>query len=236
MNKIYEILDRKKSANINNTNNYNNNNDNNDKITTSTIASGKGEVDTPVTSSSLGQRSKEKELLDSRAKKKVAVKLPAEWRGVKLDLYNNGNNKDGSPSLKLNISVIRALDGEQVKLQASLNSNWDSGVRRGIDSQEYATSSHWIRVKQHRKELEYIYEPRASKIGLKQHQGGTEMVAFVYQDRKGVWCVDIVREGTVYEFELTDPMSQKQSQTNQIATAYRGVKKRSLIKPRELGI
>jgi len=225
---ILNLLDRKKSANINKTNNYNNNNDTNDKLTTSTFAKSNDEEVMALTSSSLGR--------ESLSEKEVVLKLPPEWRGVKLDLFCNGTNKDGSDSLKLNIGVIRSQDGEQVSLQASLNSSWDSGVRRGVDADSWRESSQWIVVRKHRKELEYIYEPRASKIGLKQKQGGTEMVAFVYKDRKGVWCVDIIRNAKVYAFELTDPLSQAQQQKNMIATAYRGVKKRSLIKPEELGI
>lgn len=228
MQELYNLLDSKKSANINKTNNYNNTNDTNNKLTTSTFAKSNDEEMIDLTSSSLGRTSSSEE--------KGIVKLPPEWRGVKLDLFNNGSNKDGTASLKLNIGVIRAQDGEQVPLQASLNSNWDSGVRRGVEATQWRENSHWIRVRQHRKELEYVYTPRYSKIGLKQKQGGTEMVAFVYQDRKGVWCVDIIRNARVYNFELTGQMSQAQTNNNMIATAYAGIKKRSLIKPEELGI
>jgi hypothetical protein len=236
MKNIYDLLDKKKSANINNTNNYNNTNNTNNELTTTTLCNSNDEEVMALTPSSLGLKSKEKEFLDSKSKEKVALELPAEWRGVKLDLFCNGTNKDGSASLKLNIGVIRKLDGAQVALQASLNSSWDSGVRRGVDAQDWSNESHWIKVKQHRKELEYIYKPRFSKIGLKQKAGGTEMVAFVYKDRKQVWCADIVREGSVYSFELTDQMSAAQSESNLIATAYVGVKKRPLIKAKELGI
>lgn len=226
---IYELLDKKKSANINKTNNYNNTNDTNNKLTTSTFAISNDEEVMALTSSSLGRESKPEE--------EVVLKLPPEWRGVKLDLFRNDTNKDGTDRLKLNIGVIRAVDGEAIPLQASLNSSWDSGVRRGVEAKAWREDSHWIRVKQHRKELEYMYDPRASKIGLKQKQGGTEMVAFVYKDRTQVWCVDIVRKGCVYHFALTDPMSEAQiRQGHMIATAYVGVRKRSLIKPEELGI
>lgn len=223
MTNIYEVLDLKKSAKINKTNNYNDYNDTNNILTTTTLCQTSNEEEV-VTSSSLGQKEKD------------IVKLPPEWRGVKLDLFCNGTNKDGSASLKLNIGIIRAEDGESVPLQASLNSNWDSGVRRGVDAQDWREHSQWIQVKKHRKELSYLYEPRASKIGLKRKAGGTEMVAFVYQDRKNIWCVDIVRNARIYAFELTDPLNKKQTAGNMIATAYRGVRKHALIKPEELGI
>lgn len=222
---ILELLDRNKSANINKTNNYNNTNDTNDILTTSTFAKSNDEEVMALTSSSLGR--------ESLSEEKVVLKLPPEWRGVKFDLFCNGTNKDGSKSLKLNIGVIRSLDGESIPLQASLNSSWDSGVRRGVDATQWRENSHWIKVRQHRKELEYIYEPRASKIGKKTKQGGTNWVAFVYKDRKCVWCIDVVREAKVYSFELTDPLTSAQQQKNMIATAYRGVRKQALIDPRK---
>ena len=234
------VDDLEKPANINNTNNTNNTNDTNNKLTTTTLVWSKDQSKEKnnLTSSPLGKATpSEKELLDSSRQDLGIKRMPSEWRGVKLDLFNNGINKDGSAMMKLNIGVIRKIDGAQVPLQASLNSSWDDSVRRSVDKNDWNNLPHWIRAKQHRKELEYLYTIRASKIGLKQKSGGTEMVAFVYQDRADRWCVDILREGQIYSFVLDDKLSENQlAQGKLIATVYAGTKKTRLIAAKELGI
>jgi len=236
------VDDLEKPANINNTNNTNNTNN---KLTTTTLvwSQDQSKEQNNLTSSPLGKPSQEQELLDSSQEKVVQrmpatpKRMPAPWRGVKLDLFNNGINKDGSAMMKLNIGVIKKIDGSQVALQASLNSSWDDSVRRGVDKNDFNTDSHWIKAKQHRKELEYLYSIRASKIGLKQKGGGTEMVAFVFQDHSDTWCVDILHESQIYSFKLTDPLSENQiKQGKMIATVYDGVKKVKLLTAKELGI
>ena len=233
------VDDLEKPANINNTNNTNNTNDTNNKLTTTTLVWSKDQSKEKdkLTSSPLGKPIEEQEPLDSSCQDLGVKKMPGEWRGVKLDLFNNGINKDGSAMMKLNIGVIRKIDGAQVPLQASLNSSWDDSVRRSVDKNDWNNLPHWIRAKQHRKELEYLYNIRASKIGLKQKSGGTEMVAFVFQDRANIWCVDILREGQIYSFELKDTLSENQiAQGKIIATVYAGTKKTRLITAKELGI
>src|SRR5210317_642090 len=101
-NLLEDFIDTKKSANINNTNNNNNNNNTNNKLTTNTLHLVSDEHES-TSSFSLGKEAKEEELLDSKPKRKVAVKIAPEWTGIKLDLYCNGNNKDGSSKMKLNV-------------------------------------------------------------------------------------------------------------------------------------
>jgi len=225
-------LGLKKPANINNTNNNNNTNDTNNKLTTTTLSWSRDQDKEKMnlTSSSFESLREEK----SVGQKRITEKLPPEWKGIKLDLFCNGYNRDGTPKLKLNCGVIRRLDGTQVPLQASLNSSWDDGVRRGVDKIAWNTEPHWIRVKQHRKELQYLYDIRASKIGLKQKSGGTEMVVFVYRV-EDQWCADIIREGQTHHIPLDNPLSPH-AHRNQIATGYAGDRRRALIKPQELGI
>jgi len=233
INLLQDYIDGQRPANINNTNNTNNTNDTNNKLTTNTVHLTSDPIE--LTSNfSLGRETKKEESLDSSVKRKSHSELPPEWRGIKLDLYCNGSNKDGSMMLKLNVGVIRHLDGEQIPLQASLNSSWDNSVRRGVDPVEWASDPHWIRAKQHRKELEYRYKDvlRTSKIGKKAKQGGTNWVAYVYQT--GVdWHVDVLRETKLYHFTLGDKMSQKQQNSNMIATGYFGVKRVALIDPKK---
>jgi hypothetical protein len=171
------------------------------------------------------------------AKRKSTRKLPATWRGVKLDLFGNGVNKDGSLNLKLNISVLEKETGRQVPLMAALNSEFDSAVQRGVDTQEWKSSNHWRVVRQLRKELLSLYtDVRISKVGLKNKGGGTEMVVFVYQDRTGVWCCDYVREGEVFQFDLTDLLTPAQEKKKIIATGFHGAQVKRLLTAKELGI
>ena len=217
-------------ANINNTNNNNDTNDTNNNTNNTTLCQIGNDGGNKTASISLG-KPKEKNLV---SQSRGVRKLPAEWRGVKLDRFCNGTNKDGSAQLKLNVGVLRLLDGSQVPLQASLNSSFDDAVRRGVDKVEYNTDSHWIRVKQHHKELKYLIDDvRASKIGKKSKHGGTTWVAFVYCVDT-TWCVDIVREAQIYHFELTKKLSTAQlEQGNMIATGYFGERKQKLIDPKK---
>lgn len=235
---ILNNLGLEKPANINNTNNYNNTNNTNNILTTSKIASFQEASNQKgsMTASPLESLREEDSSL-SFVKKKVTRKLPAPWKGVKLDLFCNGERKDGSPSYKLNICVYDKLSGKQQHLMAALNSDFDSGVRRGVESQDWRAQGHWITVKQTRKHLNMIYEDvRASKVGLKYNGGGTEHVVFVYQDRTGVWCVDYVRDGVIYQFDLCDDLNQKQQQANIIASGYHGSKMKRLLTSKDLGI
>lgn len=235
-NVLRVLQELKKPANINNTNNNNDTNDTKDELTTTIhcLRSNGKEVEV-MASPSLGRLRLGEESLDSKPKRKVARKLPPEWRGIKLDLYCNGTNKDGSSSLRLNLGIIRSLDGQQIPLMALLNSSWDDGVRRGVDIEQWNTNSHWIRARQHRKELNYIYQDvRTSKIGKRAKQGGTNWVAYVYKNLEDIWCVDILRDAQIYTFDLTDQMSQAQlEQGKMIATGYHGIKKQALIDPKK---
>lgn len=170
-------------------------------------------------------------------KEKKTRKLPAAWRGIKLDLFHNGANKDGSMNLKLNVSILEKKTGQQIQLMAALNSKFDSAVQRGVDPEDWQQMPHWQLIRQLRRELESLYtDVRISKVGLKNKGGGTEMVVFVYQDRAGVWCCDYVREAQVYQFDLTDALTEQQTGKNIIATGFHGARTRRLITAKELGI
>ncbi len=232
---------KEKPANINNTNNTNNTNDTNNFINDTTLnwsfrPSNEQANETSSLPLEISQEIDSESHLEERKSERGERKnLPPEWRGVKLDLFCNGKNKDGSDQLKLNIGVLRKLDGAQIELQAVLNSAFDDSVRRGVEKTDWNTAAHWIKVKQHRKELSYLIEDlRASKIGKKSKGGGTDWVAFVYL-AEHTWCVDIVRECQIYHFELTGKLSEKQiAQGNTIATGYFGQRKQAtLINPRK---
>ena len=237
-NTIYKLLtDAKKSANINN-NNYNNNtNNNNNKITTSMIASLQEDsnLEEVVTASSLGSL-REEESSSSLVKEKVTRKLPPTWRGIKLDLFRNGLNKDGTEMLKMNVTVIDKLNGSKIQLMAALNSSFDSSIRRGVEKPNWREESHWIRVRQHYKELKMRFDNiRTSKLGLKNKGRGTEITVFLYVNA-GVWCVDLIREGEVYYLDLTDSVNELQKKGNIIASGYHGSKMQKLLTAKDLGI
>ena len=220
-------------ANINNTNNTNNTNDinnTNNKINNTTLCHLGNERVNETSSFPLGKPKEE----DNVSHLEGVRKLPAEWRGVKLDLFCNGVNLDGSAQMKLNVGVLRHSDGAQIALQASLNSAFDDAVRRGVDKTQWNSDSHWISVKKHRKELQqFVQDVRISKIGKKSKHGGTTWVAFVYCIDCD-WCVDIVRDAEIYHFTLNQKLSAKQlAQGNMIATGYFGERKQTLIDPKK---
>jgi hypothetical protein len=244
---ILSNLGLERPANINN-NTYityiTDNNNITDILTTSMFAVDSNPKQDQLTSSSLGLASLSASQPSSPCSDAVALpkekgikKLPAAWRGVKFDLFRNGLNKSGTDTLKLNISIIENTNGRCVPLMAALNSDFDSAVRRGVDAELWSDSAHWRAVRQLRRQLQEIYvDVRASKVSLKNKAGGTEMVVFVYKDRANVWCVDYVREGEIYQFDLTDAVTEAQAEKKIIATGYHGLKKQKLITAKELGV
>jgi hypothetical protein len=76
---------------------------------------------------------------------------------------------------------------------------------------------------------------RASKLGLKNNGGGTELCLFLYYNAQ-TWCVDIIREGVVYNLDLTDSVNELQKRGNIIASGYHGTRLKKLLTAKDLGI
>lgn len=186
------------------------------------------EVGSNLTTSSLGKPSKEVELLDSSSHMREAESKPGAYRGVKYDLYKRGYLKNGRAKLQLNVGLIRSIDGQRLNLKAVLNQEWSSGfMSKGVN--DWQTNPHWIKCKQHYKELTYVYDDvRVSKC-IEPNRGGTwDLVVFVFQDSSGTWRVDLLRESQIHTVYLTDKPTEKQTETNVIATRYFGQTKTAL--------
>jgi hypothetical protein len=180
------------------------------------------EVEEKMTSSPLGKPSQEKEFLDSNSQGGVVESKPAAWRGVKYDLYMRGYLKSGKANLQLNIAPIRSIDGQRIHLKAVLNQIWEKGfMSKGVD--DWLTNPHWIKVKQHYKDLTSIYKDvRVSKCIEPNRAGTWDLTVFVFKDHTDQWRVDLVAEGQVYSTYLNGEISELQGKTNVIATKYFG--------------
>ncbi len=138
--------------------------------------------------------------------------LPANWRGVKLDLFAN-------PGHTLKITIIKH-DGSRFACTANLNSP-RTHVFRGRD-QGQGTKHHW-RLVEYLMELRDDFDYKISKVG-KPRKGGTikDFVAMIYFS-KGYWHTDLVFEHRIWSFKLDKERSQAFQDKNGIATGYQGI-------------
>jgi hypothetical protein len=152
--------------------------------------------------------------------------LPANWRGVKLDLFAN-------PGHTLKITIIRH-DGTRFACSANLNSP-RSYVFRGRETQ--GSKSHWHLV-EYLMELRDDYEYKISKVG-KPKKSGTllDFAAMIYFTQQ-VWNVDLVYEHKIWNFKLDKETSPAFTNKNGIATGYHGITgyTKPWQDPKELGI
>jgi len=196
---------------------YNNNNNN-----TSIVSDESNEVkqETPF-SSGLAPRKALGEALASSGT------LPANWKGVKLDLFSN-------PGYTLKITIIRH-DGTRFACSSNLNSP-RSYVFRGRD-QGQGTDTHWWLIEDlmaQRQSLDY----KISKVN-KPRKGGTlnDFAAMIYvQDN--IWHAELIYEYRVWQFKLDRPISEEFTKSRGIATGYFGITTtaKPWQDPKELGI
>lgn len=138
--------------------------------------------------------------------------LPAKWRGLKIDLFEN-------PRLKLKFSIIRQ-DNSKFECVAGMNSP-RSYVFRGRDEGK-GTDEYWDAVEQMfetRKDEENF---RISKIS-KPRKGQTLNGLAVALYKQKSWMIDLVYYDTIYTFALKGKTSDSFTKSNGIATAYYGV-------------
>jgi hypothetical protein len=180
---------------------YNNNNNN------TSIVSKESNEEEVMTSSSSGLASLSfEEALASTGT------LPANWRGVKLDLFAN-------PGHTLKITIIRH-DGTRFACSANLNSP-RSYVFRGKESGQ-GTKSHW-RLVEHLMALRDDYDYKISKVG-KPRKAGTinDFVAMIYMTEE-IWRVDLVYEHKIWSFKLDKETTPAFRNKNGIASGYHGI-------------
>lgn len=161
--------------------------------------------------------------------------LPAGWRGVKLDLFDNGVRGSGKRSLKLKLGIIKS-DGTTQSLIALMNSPVSYVWRQVADTDR--SNAHWTAVRTIQDTLEsHAINYRISKCSTPNKGGSTEIVAILVEGSVG-WSVSIIREGQQYEYAILHdgPITAAQRAGNIIATKFVGQNHRPLLTARELGI
>jgi hypothetical protein len=195
---------------------YNNNNNN----TSIVSEESNDEIDTTSSFSGLASLSSEEALASSGT-------LPANWKGVKLDLFAN-------PGHTLKITIIRH-DGTRFACSSQMNSP-RTHVFRGRERGQ-GTKSHW-RLVEYLMELRDDYEYKISKVS-KPRKGGTinNFVAMIYFTQE-VWNVDLVYEHKIWNFKLDKDTSPAFRNKNGIASGYSGITgyTKPWVDGKELGI
>ena len=232
---------------IGRTNINNDNNDNNDNnIITSIIVPSSNDSGNLMSSTSLLASSASplhvpEELVlpqsgNERSARKIGS-LPISWSSVKIDLFCNGKTVKDKQKLTLKVGIILPNKTEPIALTAQLNSPIRH-IYRGVPKEDLF-EKHWQAVKAYeqanRKTSKNL---RGSKFYMPGKTGSIEeIVAWVYQ-LQDYWCLDIIRQGELYEFLLDDTGSPAFQKFNGIATAYYGTAttERRWISLKELGI
>ena len=160
--------------------------------------------------------------------------LPRNWRGLKIDLFDNSPNRD-STSLKLSLGIIRA-DGTTQNLRAHMNSP-NRYIWRGVEPVDLA-NSHWTMIKgiqQRFKDNQIPY--RSSKFSLPHKGKGTEVVGFLVE-ADSQWLVMLAINARCFEYWLDKTGSTTQSQRNGniIATKFVGKDRQPLLSLEDLGL
>lgn len=152
-------------------------------------------------------------------------KLPAPWRGVKIDLFRN-------PRLKLKFSIIRQ-DNSKFECLAGMNSKPTQVFRKRAEMD--SSEEFWHTVEQLLTMRKTQSNFRISKI-TKARKGGVlnNMAVVLYRDV--VWCVELIYHDLVYQFRLTDDVSERFRLANGIATGYVGQHQFRGHNPEDLGI
>lgn len=207
-------------TNINNINYNNNNNNNNDNNYFKFVREDNKQENHGLTSSidfKTNTNTKE-ELKSIKGALAPLGYIPPEWRGVKLDLFNNPAKGKSKGGLKLAISIIRQ-DGTTINLTAALNSpqrHVFRGRTAGNGSESFWNTLTGL-MKLRNKESNY----RVSKFS-KQNKSGTVKDFGVILYKTHVWMVDIIRKDEVFSFALSDNLTDKMRKTNIIASKYYG--------------
>lgn len=160
--------------------------------------------------------------------------LPRNWRGLKIDLFDNSTNKDQTV-LKLGIGIIKS-DGTTQNLRAHMNSP-ARYVWRGVEPVDMA-NNHWQLVKTIQQEFKTNeIEFKCSKFSLPNKGKGTELVGFL-AETDSQWLVILVLNARRFEYWLNKSGTTNQSQRNGniIATKFVGKDRQPLLSLEELGL
>ena len=229
------------------TNINNDNNDNNDNnLITSMIVPSSNLRGSPMSSTSLMPSSASptpvpEELVVpqsgfGRTARKIGS-LPPTWSSVKIDLFCNGSTVRGKKKLTIKVGIILPNKPEPISLTAQLNSPIRH-IYRGVPKEDLF-QRHWQVVKSYEQANRKTNKDlRGSKFYMPGKSGSIEEItAWVYQIQD-YWCLDIIRQGELYEFLLDDSGSPAFQKCNGIATGYYGTAstERRWVSLKELGI
>jgi hypothetical protein len=225
-----DVASKTGKTNINNTNYINNTNNINNNINYFTrcdeITSEEEVMETPAGASGIASRP---------GKPQLAALLPKGWRGLKLDLFNNGRGKNNQALLKLKLGIIKQ-DGTTQSLITFLGSPTEY-VWRGWDPSEIG-SVQWNLVDKTIKELEQTgIHFVASKFVLPNKAGKLDWVCCLIESESS-WFIILLREGQKWDFELPkdSKLTEKQKQGNIVSSMFIGQPMSKFIDTRALGI
>jgi hypothetical protein len=160
--------------------------------------------------------------------------LPRNWRGLKIDLFDNSGNRDHS-LLKLGISVIKS-DGTTQNLRAHMNSP-NRYIWRGVEPVD-SINNHWSLVKEIQQEFKLNeIKYNCSKFSLPNKGKGTEIVGFL-AEADDQWLVILILNARRFEYWLNKSGTTSQSQRNGniIASKFIGKNRQPLLSLEELGL
>jgi hypothetical protein len=203
--------------NINYNNNYNNTNivskENNEEEEIALLPSG-------ITSFSAPQEPLEVAFMPPGT-------LPARWKGVKFDLFEN-------PRKKLKITIVRP-DNTKFTCVAALNSP-RSYVFRGRD-EDKGSADFWLAVESVYDKNKDTEDFRISKVSKPRKGQTLDNMAVALYTQDGVNVLDFIYDNEIYHYKLTGIVSEKFREANGVATAYIGKSSdRAWANKEELGI
>lgn len=161
--------------------------------------------------------------------------LPSNWRGLKIDIFNNGDRLRNTQSIKVKLSIIKQ-DSSTQSLIALMNSP-SSYVWRQVNSDD-RNQPHWLTVSNIQ---DYMAENnisyRVSKCSLPRKGGSTDVILFLLEDDQ-YWYVKIIKEAQElnYHLDKSSKVTPAQRAGNIVASKFIGQSMRPLITAKELGI
>lgn len=166
-----------------------------------------------------------------------AETIPLNWRGLKIDIFNNREritlSQDSSIKIKLNI--IRQ-DSSKISLVAAMNSPNRYVWRQVNDAQRQ--EPHWQTIRQIQQKLKlHEISYRVSKCSKPNREGSTDIVVFLLEDRDD-YAVKIVNRNQIYDYILTKnpTLTDRQRKANIVASKFIGQTPRLMTRAEELGL
>ena len=158
------------------------------------------------------------------------VALPKAWRGLKIDVFLN-SGKPFQQLYKIKLGIIKQ-DGTTQSVLAHLGSP-NEYVWRGVDEPDRQTY-HWLQVGRLINELDnQVPYYKISKCVLPNKAATTELVvSYIPATNTAI----IVREGEIFDYQIDDPVTEKQRSGRIVATKYVGQRGQKKVSLKELGI